>query len=186
MVGNEKLLYDALVSVHTIKGYPSALWVLIRKLKDGRQAGFYDLNEPQRIITITLHPNVNSLHQYKVFTWLPTNQAEIDKATDAGEAPPEPIKNMQVIQKLFWMATNQEKVRALAETFTDKIQTPQLIEVMKLVFPDYDDDQFKVHHMQRVWKWYLMIQKWYNALPEYIAPAEPETPAVEAAPKIEH
>jgi hypothetical protein len=180
--GNDLKVLQALQSVHTIKGYPSTLWVLIAHNKSGMGA-FYDINDKQRKITVNWkQQHAVPLHQYNVFTDYAINQEEIDKATDAGQDPPPPIKQYQVATQILEMIQKKDLIESIIGEITPEITDNDLIEIMKHVFDGYDDEKFKIHHMKQVWRWYHVIKKYAEALPP---PVAPEAPAIEEAPKVE-
>ncbi len=188
--GNDITVFNALRSVHTIKGYPSTLWVLKRHITGGKMAAFYDLLDEQRVITINWRNNTaHPLGNYKVFTWVAINQKEIDEATDKQLDPPKPIKEYQVATQILEMLMKPDEIQkhVSLEAFegTENIDTSSLETIMKKVFEDADLDLFKTHHMLKVWKWYLVMKKFRDSLPPFVEPAISETPAIEVAPKVE-
>lgn len=180
--GNHRKVYDALISVHTIKQYPSALWVLITVKKGSNLATFYDLLDVQRKITVDwITHHCVPLHQYKVFTDYPINQEEIDAATDAGREAPPADKEYRLIIQILEMILRADEVSKYVDPEAiagkEKINPVQLETLMKVAFKDYDAEVFKSYHMEKVWKWFLIIKKYYENLPPYVEP----TPAVEPA-----
>jgi hypothetical protein len=184
--GNDIKVLQALQSVHTIKGYPSTLWVLIAHQRND-MAAFYDINEPLRKITVNWRAqHAVPLHKYRVFSDYAINQEEIDKATDANsENIPAPIKEYQVIVQILEMIQKQDLVESVIGEIIPNIGDVALVSIMKKVFDGYDDDKFKLHHMKQVWRWYLIIKKYSDSLPPIEEPIVPETPAIEPAPKVE-
>lgn len=40
----------------------------------------------------------------------------------------------------------------------------QAREIMKMVVPDYDPDEFKTYHMRKIWKWFLIIHQYVEEI----------------------
>ena len=179
----EQKLWNAILSVHTVKGYPSTLWVLIAQIRGGRLASFYDINEPQRKITGAWRDNeahtAHRLSLYKVFTNNAVNQADIDKATDAGQPAPEPQKYLVVVDRIFKFIQDPTLVPMVVdpEVLSEKKEIDRVVlgTLMAEMFPDADLDQFKGHHMIKVWKWFLVMKKYFDALPADETLVIPET-----------
>lgn len=154
--GKELQVYQTIPLLYSVKGHPG-LW-LFRAQPKPNMAHFCNLLDFDKRITVAIK-TVEQLSRLHIFSDVITNQKEID-AFEPGEnkKPPHPEKTYLLKNKICEML--------LFKLEHKELNKEELIMLMEVFFPKYDETSFLFHHMKKIWEWYGIIKKYCDSLPE--------------------
>lgn len=177
--GNDINFMQKIQHMYTVNGLPNNLFTLKAQPKKTNLAVLDDVLNPDYRITIDFRRiKVNTLDSFEVHAANVLNQEAIDNAKEqyneskkAGkpmnEMPevPQPVYKWQLTMKLMEMIQMVETGDIMWEPL-DPLKNPETMKnIMEAVFPGYDKDEFKIHYMNKVYKWYLILKEYKTQMP---------------------
>lgn len=140
----EQMLFKHISDFYEVKGSPNSLFILIAVKNNLRT--FVDVLDWDKKVYIN-HQNIvtTRLNAYHI-------------ASNTNE------KQWQLIFKFIEIL--QKDDQGIIEFQAVQKSDIELKHLMTLLFPDYDEEKFMLRHMKKIWKWYLIIKKYRDMLPD--------------------